>query len=200
MDTSGMTFEDQGRLELVFLQLADDEMYKLFSIPRIKEDRTSFVERKEVQEAFSASFRALKRSMTINFGEDAYYETMEMMADMADELEEYVNTIYNCYLSMLCNKIAYKDYEPMARTLTLTTLIKISGVFYLNAMREYNKRTMNIIDKLDKFTDVFKIKMFSTAKAEFDTTEVSRQIQNILKAALKKSKEYENKVQSTVCD
>lgn len=200
MDTEKLTIEDQGRLELVFLQLAYDEMGRLFSIKEIKEDRKTFIERKEVQEAFSSSFRALKRSMTSNFGEEVYNETMDMMADIADDLEAYVDIIYKSYVSLLCNKITYKDYEPMARTLTLTTLIKISNVFFMNVMHSYNKRTAAIIQKLDKFTEKFKIKMFATSKLEFNTADVSMQIQKILKTALKKTREYENKVQSTVCD
>jgi hypothetical protein len=199
-ENENLTLEDYGMLELVFLQLAHDEMGRLFSLDGIREDRTAFIERKEVQEAFSSSFRALKRSMTYNFGEKAYTDTLDMMADIADELEAYVNIIYYSYTSLLCNKITYKDYEPMARMLTLTTLIRISNIFYMKALNKPNKRTVNIIKKIAAFSDKFKIKMFATSKLEFDTTEVAKQIKNILNTALKKTREYENKVQSTVCD
>lgn len=188
-----MSINDMAKMELLFLQLAYDEMALLFNIGRIKENRRTIVPRAEVREAFNSAFKAIKRNLMQSCGEYAYTIAMDMMADLADELEAHVTIVRNAYLAQCCNKMAYCEYLPMAHTLTLETLLKMSYSIFKNLANYENRRIKAIISKMREFTDSYVVKMFAGNSLVFDTTEVSAAIERLLEVSYAMVRKYEPK-------
>lgn len=169
------------------LQIAQDLCVEFFNMDFVKQ-RCKKADRLMTLSDFDNINKKIRQKM-----DKSVYEILQdKICEFSDEMSCYVDLIHNSFLEDAVKKFRYESCEPLAKSLTLTTIMQCADSIFIIMAKARSGRIKSIIERLIKIGGDIKVSALNES-AEIDTTNAEKTLRTFLKTLESKSIEYVDK-------